>query len=342
MAKFTHPQDEYLKCQACFKLFFTKTGLEIHSENTHGQTETKDKTHGQTETKDKEPQQSRVHTASDNKETGTNESTNDLNLNQVKDIATIQRNLNLLKNTIETQLKTLKCENCAKLIDSNSSLRCEECLTSEKMVASNSSLNEQLKPYQCLTCAKNYIYKKDLSKPVQCMQCEKSLGSHIDRQNPDPVNPKFQQCQQCQKYFSRKFILMHMRIVHEKSESHQSQHCDLSFSPKTSLEAPLVTVHEKLNPHSCLVCKNSFAHKSSLFRHIRTVHETLEPHDCSMCKESFAYKYTLRRHVKAVHEKLKAYDYVVCQKLFRAKTSLQRHTTVIREKDKLQPVFPKD
>ena len=158
MSEFTIVKSGYLQCKVCSKLFYTKTGLKIHSATDHGIV-----TAGGKGTKDRIPQlchQSEVHIKNEYKNIAKNELDYIFtsNQNQAEEIC---NDLDNLINNYQSEIKILKHEICDKSFDINFNLLSHVGKADElrETVLDNPIIDVQEK-----------------SKPYQCQQCESSFG----------------------------------------------------------------------------------------------------------------------------------------------------------------------
>ena len=289
MSEFAIVKSGYLQCKVCSKLFYTKTGLKIHSATDHGIV-----TAGGKGTKDRIPQlchQSEVHIKNEYKNIAKNELDYIFTSNQ-NQAEEIFNDLDNLINNYQSEIKTLKHETCDKSLDINFNLLSHVGKADElrETVLDNPIIDVQEK-----------------SKPYQCQQCESSFGEKaVLKRHIKYVHDKLKpyQCLLCEQAFVQKYSLqLHIKIVHEKLKPHECLLCKKSFGNKCTLKNHIIFVHEKSKPYQCQICKKSFGHKPHLKSHIKTVHEKIKPYQCLVCKKYFGRKHYLQKHTINIHQK---------------------------------------
>ena len=295
MSEFAVFKSGNLQCKVCSKLFYSKTGLKIHSLTEHGIA-----TAGEKETKGRIPQllqQSEVHIKNENKNIATNDLEDYMitsNHNQAEEIFNAESNWDLLINTYQTRIKRLKQEICDKSFDINFNF-----------LSHVGKVDEWRE-----TVLENQIFDvHEKSRPYQCQQCKLSYGE-------------------------KTVLKRHIKYIHDRLKPYQCLLCEQAFVQNYKLQLHIKIVHEKLKPYECPLCKKSFGNKCILKNHTLSVHEKSKPYQCQQCKISFGHKPHLKVHITTVHEKIKPYQCLVCKKYFGRKHYLQKHNIDIHQKKK--------
>lgn len=136
-------------------------------------------------------------------------------------------------------------------------------------------------------------------------------------------------CDQCGKQFRiKKFLVNHLRYVHEGVKEHPCDICGRCFSDKRYTEAHRRT-HTGEKPFVCDLCGRTFTQQASLFIH-REVHAKVPRHQCHRCSKTFFHRASLtlheKRHVGELNHKCG-----ICDKAFIDKKHLRRHAVVHSE-----------
>ncbi|KAJ9575216.1 hypothetical protein L9F63_025834 [Diploptera punctata] len=107
-------------------------------------------------------------------------------------------------------------------------------------------------------------------------------------------------CAICNKSFSRKILVRHLRI-HSNEKPFKCYICNKSFTQKNDLTRHL-PIHFNVKPFSCSICNKLFSQKSSLNMHLR-IHNNEKPFNCATCNKSFTQKHHLHVHKCIKNEK---------------------------------------
>jgi KRAB domain-containing zinc finger protein len=211
-----------------------------------------------------------------------------------------------------------------------------------------SSVHENLKPFECQICK-------------QCFSQKCNLESHLQRVHNDTVAPmediegdmiqnknNLQLDQKCN-------LKTHIHKVHndmaipmfdEEGDKMQNKNnpylecqiCQNSFSQKVHFKRHHQEVHEKLKPHKCPECQKCSSRKDYMKTHNKRCHtrnnsertKNLNQNQtcgkqCPICQKSFSTKNHLKSHHQEVHEKLKPHECPECQKCFSRKHDMKSH-----------------
>eukprot|EP00485_Elphidium_margaritaceum_P008850 CAMPEP_0202702606 /NCGR_PEP_ID=MMETSP1385-20130828/15572_1 /ASSEMBLY_ACC=CAM_ASM_000861 /TAXON_ID=933848 /ORGANISM="Elphidium margaritaceum" /LENGTH=295 /DNA_ID=CAMNT_0049360291 /DNA_START=44 /DNA_END=931 /DNA_ORIENTATION=- len=148
---------------------------------------------------------------------------------------------------------------------------------------SSSSLSST--PSRSITPPLSMIASRIASAPPPTSTEDKKQTSDVKKQH---------QCQECGKFFTRKFNLkQHMRI------------------------------HLNIKPFVCNMCDKAFTQKHSLKHHLRT-HTGIKPFECDFCSKRFAVKYNLTTH-RRIHTGEKPYVCNECDSRFTSRSGLTSH-----------------
>lgn len=136
-------------------------------------------------------------------------------------------------------------------------------------------------------------------------------------------------CHQCGKQFRiKKFLVNHLRYVHEGIKEYPCDICGRCFSDKRYTEAHRRT-HTGEKPFICDLCGRAFTQQASLCVH-KEMHTKVPRHKCLLCHKTFFYRASLilheKRHVGVLNHKCD-----VCSKAFVDKKHLRRHEVVHSE-----------
>ena len=179
-----------------------------------------------------------------------------------------------------------------------------------------------------------------------------SYQEHIIESNTSETNPKIFLCKICNKEYKIYFHLKkHIQKAHEKTNAHNYDDCQKSFSKLEDLNTPVISIHNdneykntskllskpnNLKTHSnamkknhkdnkCKTCTKSFSQASDLKRHIHTVHDGYKDYKCETCGKSYSSKQMLKKHIHTVHEGYRDYKCKACSKTFSTAGSLKIH-----------------
>ena len=171
----------------------------------------------------------------------------------------------------EGKIKMVECNLCGKSMKSSN-------LKYHHRKAHEEGKNN----FKCDTCEESYktnVYlkmhirnvhknvEKDLKYP--CEHCDKSFEnpgkceSHIKRVHRNVTKT----CTICKKEFSAKYLKQHIKIFHDKVETHQCDLCQKVFYTNYHLKYHTDRVHstiEKEYNYTCSVCDEKYRNESSL------------------------------------------------------------------------------
>ena len=160
----------------------------------------------------------------------------------------------------------------------------------------------------------------------------------------NPVEKRTDQCEICDKYFTKKGLKLHQMRHHKNDNEDEALrklvkpkknpplkklftcvYCEKKFSHLASMK-----VHEKVHlggkPHQCDMCEAKFSNKFDLFAHEKT-HSASRPHKCDECTETFKTAESLRFH-KLIHEESQPNVCQFCKKTFKNRNQLELHERV--------------
>ncbi|KAG5892486.1 hypothetical protein JTB14_015396 [Gonioctena quinquepunctata] len=147
-----------------------------------------------------------------------------------------------------------------------------------------------------------------------------------------PSNPsKRNQCEICQRTFSRKCHLKSHKLIHTGEKSFQCEQCGTFFRARKTLRVHLIT-HSGEKPYQCQFCKRNFAHKLSLREHETSIHREAFPEahmECDICCKMLPSKRALTKH-QTQHNK--RYHCEICGNSYSKKSNLEDHINTHTDK----------
>lgn len=201
----------------------------------------------------------------------------------------------------ESQLSSLRCEQCGKDCESQAALQAHH-------ISSHSQPSSVPEVFFCLRCSMKFSQRQQLEK-------------HMEAHN----KPKPFSCPDCGKKFrTQVYIAVHRRI-HTGERPHKCSQCDRAFHTPTGLKAHL-TVHTGEKPFGCSACGKSFRTRTHLNMHYQT-HLNQRPYICSVCGKSYTQAKALTAH-KRLHTGERPYLCGLCGKTFSYHQGLLSHQRV--------------
>ncbi|KAJ9597510.1 hypothetical protein L9F63_011635, partial [Diploptera punctata] len=192
----------------------------------------------------------------------------------------------------------------------------------------------------------NFVASVNSESKVELSE-EYSVGLYIPNQCSQQKEEKDVTCKQfkcpiCNKSFSRKVGLRHLRIhsdekpfncfvshlrIHSDEKQFECSVCKKSFTFQSSLIRHL-HIHSNEKPFKCSVCEKAFYQKEQLYSHLHT-HSNEKPFKCSLCNMSFKQKGNLNIHFRNIHNNDKPFKCSICNnKSFSQKSSLNTHLRI--------------
>ena len=142
----------------------------------------------------------------------------------------------------------LPTEECS----SKKTVKCEVCqrhFASKRTVKVHMLTHTGERPFQCNLCDKNFIRKRDLQNhlmrhagetPFKCPVCARGFIQKCDMKKHQitHLSPGLRpyQCLDCDKAFTQdRYLMMHIKNMHEKKPMFECRICKATFSTKFSL-----------------------------------------------------------------------------------------------------------
>ena len=261
--------NEFLKCQHCERLFFTKTGFKNHNMKEHQNEE------GSLEVSDEEKCLNFERNCF-SKKSG--------NFKQKKNSEMIQ----IGESEIIADIDEQKTESLAPK-PSNEKKEDEIGLSGYGEVQNPKLIKNNL------TDDPKFLTNIEEEPAITNNSAEKGVQK-VGQYN----------CRLCEKTFVNKgYVKQHIADVNEKLKPYKCPLCEKTFTRENTVKIHISTVHEKLKPCKCHLCEKSFSTKRSVKIHITAVHEKLKPFNCDLCGKKFSYKGQVKIHIADVHDKLK-------------------------------------
>ena len=216
----------------------------------------------------------------------------------------------------------LNCRICSFIAHSEHSLRqhlkevhqnvsgnviCEICGSCVSCYKSHVSKAHGIAAYKCSHCPKAFIKDNELKEHMlyehkgsvfQCDKCNEIffLKSSLEKHLPKcGENLRF--CKYCNKFFSKRVLLAHVKGVHAKQRTHKCNICSFSAASKQQLKAHM-NAHLNLHPYACELCKFSCVKEYQLTSHMRT-HSGEKKFKCDKCCYAAAWNVQLKSHMKS-------------------------------------------
>ncbi|KAM3858519.1 atrial natriuretic peptide receptor 1-like [Diretmus argenteus] len=245
---------------------------------------------------------------------------------------------------IHTGEKPFSCKVCARMFNTEGSLKRHIKLNSEKNQRHISCISNKQKElckspsasFCCKVCG-NYFHSLGFlvrhaethCKDPECLcgacgerlESTESLANHL--QSHREIG---RTCEVCgKKCTSIKGMEIHMRI-HTGEKPYSCRSCSRDFNRKESLERHM-KIHTGERPYSCRDCGKGFIDYGALKKHITTHSGEEKNISCDVCGKSFATTQTLVAHIR-MHSGEKLYSCSVCSKDFRELGNLNTHMRI--------------
>ncbi|XP_018578142.1 zinc finger protein OZF-like isoform X2 [Anoplophora glabripennis] len=178
-----------------------------------------------------------------------------------------QYHLNIHKATNSKNSSDLKCDTCAKIFGSHSSLR--------KHKLTHTKENNFL----CDICGRNF-------------RTNQTLVNHINVH----LDVKSFKCRFCDKVFSRKSTLQVHCLSHTKEKPFKCNICLKTFAQIVHLKNH-ERIHNGEKPYQCAFCSRKFSVKCNLVIHTR-IHTKDTKYKCTVCGKMYYESRSLKRHMK--------------------------------------------
>ena len=247
-----------------------------------------------------------------------------------------------------------KCESCNTVLSNKKNLERHKL-----------SVHQKLENEQCDICGRKFSFifevrahkqkvhdgmKRILNSSIdenssKCEICEATFASrkyligHLKKIHETETRYN---CPLCDKTFSNKSnMISHSQSAHENS-NHQCKTCGKTFRTKLRLKIHSQRVHEKRKRIICKVCNYPFFSKANLERHFMTVHiKSNQKFKCDLCGINFGQKIYLFSHKRRVHEKVKCHSCKNCNKTFVTNYELGQHLKKVHKNENSEISFVK-
>jgi KRAB domain-containing zinc finger protein len=137
-------------------------------------------------------------------------------------------------------------------------------------------------------------------------------------------------CDHCDLSFTKKSsFIRHYISLHTDRKDFLCTHCPKAFSSMPTLRHHLFT-HTEFKKEVCSICSGRFHTKTKLKRHMRT-HASTKEYSCPICFKEFTQKYNVNAHLKTVHaesrqSKRQEFPCTICNiSHFKTLTQLRKH-----------------
>lgn len=203
----------------------------------------------------------------------------------------------------ESQLGSLRCEQCGKECESQPALQAHH-------VSSHSQKQPNTEPkvpesFFCLRCSTQFSQRQELEE-------------HMETHN----KPKPFSCPDCGKKFRTEVYIAVHRRIHTGERPYQCSQCDRAFHTPTGLKAHL-TVHTGEKPFGCSACGKHFRTRTHLNMHYQS-HLNQRPYICTVCGKSYTQAKALTAHSR-LHTGERPYLCGLCGKTFSYHQGLLSH-----------------
>ncbi|XP_050437744.1 zinc finger protein 431-like isoform X1 [Adelges cooleyi] len=187
--------------------------------------------------------------------------------------------------------------------------------------------------FDCDVCVRTFLFKSQLiihervhtgEKPYKCRICSSSFASKIVLRRHERVHPgeKPFRCSVCEREFSRHDNLKRHELVHTGEKQFKCDVCTRLFAYRHCLKLH-ERVHTGEKPYKCSVCEKAFSTHDNLKIHNR-LHTDARPYKCKVCPKSFRNYTNLKTH-NFLHTGEKPYGCYLCEKSFNQRQNLNRH-----------------
>ena len=166
----------------------------------------------------------------------------------------------------------------------------------------------------------------DDTKPYKCNECDKNFAYKwiLIEHHRVHTGDRPYKCKRCDKAFKQQsHIWSHMKCAHSDDRPHQCDKCDLSFKLKGILKEHIRNVHNREKNHECNICHKRFFNKRSWADHCRT-HTRERPFKCEVCDKAFRTKGNLSQH-KQIHSTEKLFECKKCKRRFQTRKRREGH-----------------
>lgn len=203
----------------------------------------------------------------------------------------------------------------------NRKFKCTQC--EEKFLKKVYLNNHMKKHFQILADRK----KKYTTNSFECDICKNSYSTYRNIKRHIIIHMKCKyvyDCPICEKSFSCPREMNTHILTHVGGKPFVCDICKKSYLQKRYLMSHIRDVHEKIKKYSCNICHKNFLKIAQLQKHENCVHSLMKLYECNSCLKKFHAKSDLIVHVRR-HFEIQPFECDNCEKKYKHKHSLLLH-----------------